>query len=163
MSTNLQLLEILITGLPTSGKSTLLKTISSRTMEAEGWSFGDVAVDDMLRLKFMEPPRLEQVDFMWLREMVSEIDAAGFIVVCDATQPEYFGAVLALLESIHYSNPESPCMLLANRHDSPDAWGVDDIKMGLGIPDFIDVLPCDVRNLAAVKDAVLRLLYKIMG
>jgi len=156
-----QVLEVLVTGLPESGKSTFVSTISSRIRDAQGWLCGDLLVDDDLHLKFLEPPQLQQFDFIWLRELIEHVEVPAFIVVADSTRPEYFGALVSLLETIHFNHPDTPCMLVVNKQDQPTAWSADDIRLGLGLPDFIPVMACDVRSRAEVKDATVQLLYKI--
>jgi signal recognition particle receptor subunit beta len=157
-----QTLEILVTGLPNSGKSTFVKTISTRTREAQGWTTGDLNVDTNLQLKLLEPPRVRQFDFMWLRELIEHVEVPAFIVVCDSTKPEYFGAVVGLLETIHYNHTGVPCVLVTNKDDQLNAWPADDIRIGLGIPDFIDVISCNAKRRADVKRIIVRLLYKIL-
>ncbi len=158
-----QTIEILITGLPEAGKSTFVETISTRTRNAQGWYCGDVHVDETLALKFLEPPGLRQFDFMWLRELIEHVQVPGFIVICDSTRPEYFGAVVALLETIHYNHPDTPCILVTNKQDDSSAWSAEDIRLGLGIPDFIEVVPCRAQSRADVKRIVVQMLYKILG
>jgi signal recognition particle receptor subunit beta len=156
-------IEILVTGLPEAGKSTFLDTISTRTGNAQGWYCGDVQVDEALSLKFLEPPGLRHFDFMWLRELIEHVQVPGFLVICDSTRPEYFGAVVALLETIHFNHPKVPCILVTNKQDDEGAWSSEDIRMGLGIPDFIEVIPCRAQNRADVKRVVVQMLYKILG
>lgn len=159
----MQTIEILVTGLPESGKSTFLDTISPRTQHAQGWYWGDVVVDDNLCLKFLEPPGLKQFDFIWLRELVEHVSVAGFVVVCDSTRPEYFGAVVSLLEVIHFNHPNTPCVLVTNKQDIDGAWSAEDIKIALGIPDIIPVSPCTAQNRADVKRIIVDMLYKIFA
>jgi signal recognition particle receptor subunit beta len=158
-----QVLELLVTGLPSSGKSTFVNSISSQVRDAQGWFCGELIVDRELHLKFLEPPQLHQFDFIWLRELIEHVNVPGFIVLADSTRPEYFGALVSLLETIHYNHPETPCVLVTNKQDQPEAWRADDIHLGLGLPDFIPVYPCDARKRADVKHVTVQLLYKIFG
>lgn len=160
--TSIQTLEILILGLPDAGKSTFLRTISRQQTDAHGWYCGTVAVDDWLRIRFLEPPKQRHFDFMWLRELVEHVNVPGIIVVCDSTRPEYFGGVVGMLETIRYYHPYTPCTLVANKQDEPYAWTAEDIRLGLGIPDSIDVISCNAKRMQDVKKAVLRLLYQIL-
>lgn len=157
----IETVEIIVTGMPGSGKSTFIKTICPRSRELHGWYTGDLSVDDELRLKFLEPPKLKQFDFIWLRELIEHVNVPGFVVMCDSTQPEYFGAVVCLLETIKAYHPETPCILVANKHDDPRAWHVDDIRLGLGIPDSIPVVPCIASEFEYVKDVIIKMLYQI--
>ncbi len=157
----MQTLEILVTGLPLAGKSTFLDTITPNTQRAQGWYWGNVLVDDNLSVKFLEPPGLKHFDFLWLRGLVEHVTVDAFIVMCDSTRPEYFGAVVSLLEIIHVNHPHTPCVLVTNKQDIDGAWTAEDIRLGLGIPDIIDVSPCNANNRADVKRIVIDLLYKI--
>lgn len=159
----IQTVEILVTGLPESGKSTFLKAISPKTHYSQGWYWGDVMVDDTLVLKFLEPPGAKYFDFIELRELVEHINVAGFVVVCDSTRPEYFGAVVSLLEVIHYNHPQTPCVLVSNKQDVDGAWTAEDIKIALNIPDVIAVSPCTAQSRADVKRIIVDMLYKIFA
>ncbi|TVR18479.1 MAG: hypothetical protein EA396_15090 [Anaerolineaceae bacterium] len=156
-----QVIELLITGLPESGKSTFVQNISTNVRDAQGWYCGDVSVDEQLQLKLLEPPRLRQFDFVWLRDLIEHISVPGIIVMCDSARPEYFGALVALLEVVHYNHPDTPCILVTNKQDLDGAWSADDIRLGLGIPDFIHVMPCRATNRNDVKRVVVEMLYKL--
>lgn len=160
-TTPIQTLEILVTGLPQAGKSTFVDAITTNTQRAQGWYWGNVMVDDNLCIKFLEPPGLKQFDFLWLRELVEHVNVDAFVVMCDSTRPEYFGAVVSLLEIIHVNHPNTPCVLVVNKQDIDGAWDAEDIRIGLGIPDFINVSPCIAPNRADVKRIVVDILYKI--
>ncbi|MFW5692047.1 MAG: hypothetical protein ACOCX3_01715 [Chloroflexota bacterium] len=158
-----QTIEILVTGMPEAGKSTFVRTISKRTETTNGWLTGSIRVEENLRLRLIEPPHIEQFDFLSLRELIESVDVAGFIIVCDSTRPEYFGALIGLLETIHFNHEEAPMIVVTNHPDAPGAWGADDIRLGLNIPNFIDVMACDVQRVEEVKNVVLRLLMRIIG
>jgi signal recognition particle receptor subunit beta len=157
----IQTVEILVTGLPQAGKSTFLEAITTDTQSAQGWYWGNVMVDDSLKIKFLEPPGLKHFDFLWLRGLVEHVTVDAFVVVCDSTRPEYFGAVVSLLEVIHFNHPNTPCVLVGNKQDIDGAWAAEDIRLGLGIPDIIDVSPCTAPNRGDVKRIVVDILYKI--
>lgn len=157
-----KVLEILVTGMPEAGKSTFVRTISSHVQEAQGWLTGAVTANEYLRLRFLEPPQQPEFDFIWLRELIEHVDVPGYIVVCDSTRTDYFGALVALLETIHLNHPDTPCMLVANKQDHPDAWPAEDIRLGLGLPDSIQVVGCTATDIKDVKHAIVQLLYCIL-
>jgi len=169
MSTGLEVqhVEIFITGLPQSGKSTFVKTISQYTAfddnDPASWYEGYLPVDATLDVHFLEPPVMQEFDFLWLRELIEEFDVPGFIVMCDSTMPELFGEMIGILQTVLVYHPETPVILVANKQDCPNAWTASDIRMGLGIPDEILVLPCVATRKDLVKEAVLQLLYRVMG
>ncbi|GAB4522931.1 MAG: hypothetical protein OHK0046_36180 [Anaerolineae bacterium] len=157
--------EILVTGLPSSGKSTLMQTISHQTGyendDPTSWHTGTLTVEEGLDVHFVEPPSLDHFDFIELRDLISDADVHGFIVMCDSTLPEFFGETLSILQMIRAYHPETPCVLVGNKQDEDHAWSAEDIRIGLGIPNDILVLPCVAMEQRSVKQIVLALLYKI--
>lgn len=165
VGTGVETIEILIVGSPATGKTSFVQTICEGNChhDAEGWQLGNLPVDDSLLVKFVEPPSIDEFDFLWLRDLIDQADVPGFIVMCDSTKPESFGEAIGLLESIRAFHPDTPCVLAANKQDIPGAWGTEDIRVGLGIPDHILVTPCIAHNRQIAKEVVLQLLYQIMG
>lgn len=161
------IVEILVTGLPSSGKSSLMRTISNRTgfhnNDPAEWHSGYLNVEDGLDVHFIEPPASPNFDFIWLRDLIAQTDVPGFIVVCDSTRPEFFGETVGILQTIRAYHPDTPCVLVANKQDHTHAWGAEDIRIGLGIPNDILVVPCVAHSVEPVKDVVLQLLYQILG
>ena len=102
-------------------------------------------------------------DFIAMRELITSADATAYIVLIDSTDPDKFGEALSILQTIRVYHPDTPVIVAANKQDIPAAWSADDIRIGLGIPDEIPVIPCASTNSSMVKDAVLRLLYLIFG
>ena len=166
VTTGVETLDILITGLPATGKSSFVTTICDHSGMGQGtmagWQLGRLSVDTELQVKFLEPPAMQQFDFIWLRDLISRADVPGFIVVCDSTQPESFGEMIGILETIRALHPQTPCVLATNKQDVPGAWGAEDIRVGLGIPNSILVMPCIAHDRNAVKDVVVQLLYQII-
>ena len=167
VETDVDILEILITGLPDTGKSSFVRTICEKigdgADDGQDWFSGELTVDDTLFMRFLEPPAVTMFDFIWLRELIDQADVPGFIVVCDSTQPQFFGETVSLLETIRAYHPDTPCVLVCNKQDNSHAWSPDDIRIVLGIPNDILVLPCIATNRESVKSAVLQLLYRIFG
>ncbi len=159
-----EVIEILVTGLPQTGKTTFMRTISTHTaMGQDGWHQGYLPVDEGLDVHFLEPPPTRDFDFMFLREIILEFDLPGYIVLCDSTKPELFGEMIGILQTVYAEHPDMPIVLVANKQDQPDAWTADDIRLGLGIPDEILVIPCIAQDVESVKETVLQLLYQILG
>jgi uncharacterized protein len=163
--TRVETLDILIVGSPESGKSSVVETICRRTKLGqgvdEGWRYGRLAVDETLRMRFMEPPAVTLFDFIWLQDLIAQADTDAFMVVVDSTQPESFGETVGLLETVRANHPYTPCLLIANKQDSPHAWTAEDIRLGLGIPDSIPVLACVAIEFESVKNVVIELLQSI--
>ena len=159
-------LEILIIGLSASGKSSFVETICDSygrgRGDLAGWRLGDLNVDDALTVRFLEPPQMTVFDFIWMRDLIDRADVPGFVVLCDSTRAKGFGETVGLLETIRVFHPNTPCILVANKQDIPGAWNAEDLRIGLGIPNDILVVPCVAHSRESVKEVVLQLLYRIM-
>ena len=162
-----QIVEIIVIGMAQSGKSAFINTISHATVwdgaEANSWLSGQLTVDDALTVYFLEPPPMKEFDFMWLRELVSESSASGYIVLIDSTQSEYFGKSLSILQTIRSYHPTVPVVVAVTKQDVDGCWGSEDIRLGLRIPDNIPTLPCNTGDIESVKEVVLQLLYLVPG
>lgn len=166
VATGIDVLEILIIGLSATGKSSFVETICDHYGKGSGnlagWRLGELSVEDTLNVRFLEPPQMTVFDFMWMRNLIDRADVPGFVVVCDSTRAKGFGETVGLLETIRAFHPHTPCVLVANKQDKPGAWSAEDLRIGLGIPDDILVVPCVAHDRESVKEVVLQLLYKIM-
>jgi signal recognition particle receptor subunit beta len=167
LNTSIQVLRIIVIGLPETGKSTFVKTISQSTVwdgvESQGWLSGQLTVDENLLVYFLEPPEMKNFDFMWLRELIVDAEADGFVVLMDSSQPDYFGGVVSIIQTIRANHPDVPIVTATTRQDDPHAWSADDIRVGLRFPKEIPVLPCVCYDAKMVKEVVLQLLYKIFN
>jgi len=159
----IEVVEILVTGLPDAGKSSFINTLNPQSEEAEGWRSTYIQVDETLHVRFIEPPAMGEFDFMLLREIISGIDVDGFLVMCDSRRADKFGEMISVLQTVRAFHPQIPCALVANKQDSEHAWPAEDIRVGLGIPNDIGVLSCVAQDIEPVRDTVLHLLYQIMG
>lgn len=163
--TQTDILNIAVIGLYGAGKTTLINTISQRTAQrGEGmatWHYGQVDVDDTLTLQFMEPPSAERFDFLWLRELISNLDVSGYIVLVDSTKPETFGEFISVLYTIRAQHSHLPVIVAANKQNHYRAWSTNDLKVMLRIGDDVPVMPCIATDFEVVKNVVLRLMYTI--
>jgi signal recognition particle receptor subunit beta len=162
-----QLLKIVVMGLPNSGKSSFIQIISDEVhrqqQEFSSWFFGKLAVDQHLTIQFAEPPSQKVADFMWMRDLVSNIRAAGYILLVDSTRSQTFGKFVSILYTIRGYDMAMPVVVATNKQDHAGAWSHDDIRIGLRINDDIPVLPCVANNRAMVEEVVVQLLYQMMG
>ena len=165
LNKSIQVLKIIVIGLPDTGKTTFVKTISQSTVwdgiESQGWLSGQLTVDENLLVYFLEPPEMKHFDFMWLRELIAETEADGFVVLMDSAQPDHFGGAVSIIQTIRANHPGVPIVTATTRQDDPHAWSSEDIRMGLRFPNEIPVLPCICSKPKMVKEIVLQLLYKI--
>ncbi len=165
-STEAAVVEIIVAGLPATGKTTLIRTISQESgfdfeQDAEGWSTTSLSFDNALKVMFVEPPASRSFDFLWMRDLISSVDVPGYIVVFDSSTPELFGEAISVLQTIRAFHHDTPIVVAANKQDDPYAWSAEDIRIGLCIPSDIQVLPCVAKDPAQVREIVLQLLYRI--
>lgn len=159
-----QIIDILVMSLPGSGKTTFINTISNHTERHEsGWFLGELCIDQGLKIQFLEPPATPEFDFILMQEVVANSDVPGYIVIIDSSQPHTFGEAVSILQTIRSYHPDTPILVAASHQDVVDAWGTDDIRIGLGIPDDILVVPCIANDPELVKDTVVQLLYRVLG
>ncbi len=163
--TQVDVLNIAVIGLYGAGKTTFINTISQRTAQRGAgeamWHYGQVDVDDTLTLQFMEPPSAERFDFLWLRELVEQLDVNGYIVMVDSTKPETFGEFISVLYTIRAHHAGVPIIVAANKQNHYRAWSTNDLKVMLRIQDDVPIMPCISTDFEVVKNLVLRLLYAI--
>ena len=163
--TQVEVLDIAVLGLFGAGKSTFINTISQRTAQrGEGrasWYYGQVDVDEGLTLQFTEPPSDERFDFIWLRDLIEDIDAAGYIVMVDSTKPETFGEFISVLYTIRAQHIHVPIIVAANKQNHFRAWSTNDLRVMLRIDDDVPIMPCIATDFEVVKNVTLRLMYQI--
>lgn len=160
---DIDIIEVLVTGIPASGKSSFMQTLNPELISEDGWNLVDIALDDELYLRFAEPPAQSEFDYMWLREIISTVEVDGFVVVCDSSRPALFGEVIGVMQTVVAFHPGAACIVVANKQDHPQAWSAEDIRFGLNIPQSIPVVPCVASQLDLVRDAVVELLTQIFG
>lgn len=158
--------EVLVIGLTAVGKSTFIRTLSMENgghseQDADGWFMTTLPVDDSVMVTFLEPPASRHFNFLWMRELISSVDVPGYIVLFDSTAPELFGEAISILQMIRAYHDTTPCLVVANKQDDLYAWSAEDIRIGLGIPNDISVVPCVASDSIMVREAVLQLLYRI--
>lgn len=163
VGTNTEVIEILVVGLPGSGKSAFLSTLNPNYEVEQGWRMTWIQIDENLHARFIEPPAQKAFDFMWTREIIAGADIDGCIVLCDSTRTEAFGETVGILETVRAFHPGLPLVMAANKQDQSQAWPADDLRYALGIPDDIHVIPCVAPDIDTVREAVLKLLYGVLG
>jgi hypothetical protein len=156
-----QVIDIVVTGLTKTGKTALIDAICKDIDAVDNWHTGQVEIEAGLSAQFLEPPPMTKFDYLWLRDTIAEVAVPGFIVLCDSTRPDQFTEMFAILQTIRAIHPDTPIVVAANKQDLPDAWGADDIRLGLGIPADIPVVPCVATDPQQVKDVIIKLLYAI--
>jgi signal recognition particle receptor subunit beta len=153
--------SILVLGAYSSGKTTLIRTISDNvnavltrqygSPSALPWvCCGQARLDDELLLLLYEEPRMSN-----LVELPGEL--IGAFLVVDSRFPERFQEAAFKIRWGDYR--PFPVIVLANPH-RPDAPEVPltELREALNLDDDIPVIACDVRDREAVKSALLRLI-----
>lgn len=159
---DVDVIEVLVTGIPSSGKSSFLQTLNPNLVTENGWQLVNIAVDSDLHMRFAEPPARNDFDYLWLRDVIAAAEVDGFVIVCDSTRPELFGEMIGVLQTVLSIHEYTACVVVANKQDAPQAWSAEDIRFALNIPLDIPVLPCVAPDIEYVRDAVIELLYQIL-
>ncbi len=156
VSSRSRTLDIMVLGLPETGKTTFIDTISqnARTGQPHGWHAGDFSLNPDLNLRFLEPPAAYVFDDSRMRELIARGQAAGYIILCDSTMPDRFGRMASILAALHDLQPDAPTIIAANKQDHVQAWAVEDIRLALDVPNQIAIIPCAAGNTNSVTGAV---------
>lgn len=149
-------LDVIVLGLPETGKTAFIDTIShnGRTGQPHGWHSGEYDLDKTITLRLLEPPAAYVFDDNRMRELLSRAQAAGYIILCDSTMPDRFGRMTSILNILHDHHPTAPTIMAANKQDHPKAWTVEDIRLALDVPDRIPIVACAARDTHSVGQVI---------
>jgi len=120
--------------------------------------FGRITVGPDLVLYLFGTPGQRRFDFMW--EILSE-GMLGFVVIIDSTKPETFREAKRILQTFE-SYASTPFVVAANKQDTEDAWGPEDLRIILRLRQDVKVLPCVALDKESVKNVLLELLYSVL-
>lgn len=165
MTTGLEprVIEMMVVGLPGSGKSSFVRTIGHRFRMANGWISGHIdPAGGEMEIRLLEPPQPGTFEFVWLRKVIDQAEVDGFLVMCDSTCPDQFMEVVYLLHTIQAYHPNKPCILVANKQDQPDAWTTQQLRVRLGIATNIQILPCVANDPDTAEMVTAELLKQIL-
>ncbi len=171
----MQTVKMVITGPFAAGKTEFIQSISeidvvsterkvtdyTRSIKQNttvAMDFGRITVDEELVLYLFGTPGQKRFDFMW--EILSE-GMLGFVVMVDATKSETFREAQEIIQ-IFRGYSQTPFVVAANKQDKADAWTPEDLRIVLGLPPSIKVLPCVAVDKESVKHVLLELLYSIL-
>lgn len=161
-----QVIRLVVVGLHKSGKTRFIKTISQYTEwqshPQRSWFFGRVRVDHSLILHLLEPPIAPRFDYLWLRDLIGNIQADGYIALVDSTKPQTFAEFVSIIYTVRGYHPHTPIVVACNKQDKRWSWGIDDIRLGLGLRDF-PVLPCVAHQRDTVRDVVIGVLSMLLA
>jgi small GTP-binding protein len=134
---NLYIPKILITGPFHSGKSSITKALSERSISVDrlgttvSLDHGYIERSGMACDLFGTPG---QERFDWILKILAR-DIWGIILIVDSTRPETFGRAIEMLESVKRYGVAF--IVFANKQDMPEALKPEKIKQKLGLPDVI--------------------------
>ena len=171
----MQTVKMVVTGAVGAGKTEFIRSISeievvsTERRVTDEWralkeqttvamDFGRITVADDLVLHIFGTPGQARFNFMW--EILSQ-GMLGLVVLVDSTRPETFRETRKIIQFFR-SMGEVPYVVAANKQDMPNAWGPEEVKLALRLPDEVPVLPCVATQRQSVKKVVLRLLQRIL-
>jgi uncharacterized protein len=150
---------LLITGLPSAGKTTFIRNLATAGFISTENSpagqhyppmdWGYIDVDQNLRLCLYGARGPMRVDHRW--GLVVE-GMLGVLVVVDSTESASFDEVKRLL--INFLSNRPPCIVIANKQDLPDAVSPDDLRKALELPLTIPICTCVALETSSAKQAL---------
>lgn len=172
----MQTVKIVVTGPFAAGKTQFIGAISEievvkteknvtsaaekiKPMTTVAMDFGRITIDSDLVLFLFGTPGQKRFDFMW--EILSE-GMLGFVVLIDSTRPETFREAINILHTFE-QYADTPYVVAASKQDLPGAWAVEDLRIALGLPASVPILPCTATKRDSVKNVLLELLYVILA
>jgi small GTP-binding protein len=172
----MQTVKMVVTGPFNAGKTAFIRSVSEidvvsterkisspaervKNTTTVAMDFGRITVDDDLVLYLFGTPGQRRFDFMW--EILSE-GMLGFIVMVDSTRPETFREARSILETFRAYAP-TPYVVAANKHDRPEAWELEDMRIALRLDPKVKLLPSVATDKESVKSVLLELLYSILA
>lgn len=167
--------KIVVTGTYAAGKSQFIRNASEiepvetevpvtdsaeraiKTHTTVGLDFGTLTLDAQHKLFIFGTPGQERFDFLW--EQLA-IGCLGYVVLIDSCRPAELRTTSNLIRRFAHITP-APFVVAANKQDNPGALPPDYIKLRLGLPTSIPVLPCIARQAASVHAVLFSLLDQI--
>ena len=147
-----QIASFIIAGLPQSGITTLIETLSPHSSKAE---FGDMVINEALTI------HLHGIgDDVWQ----DAVDAAlGAIIMVDSTQPDTFQESLHLMDELWGARKKLPLLIAMNKQDEPDAHAPAEFQKLLPDKLEIKVFPCVATQRQSAENVLLALIYSVLA
>ncbi|GEM_PF-6531038 len=154
---------LVVTGAYQSGKSTFIQTLTNQSpmpvnvdyyynTEVIENNFVDYKIETDKHLLVLEVPGALRFDPM--RQAFKEI-LLGQIMIFDSSDPSAFRSVRSIINS---DSGVEPHVIVANSHNTDDAWTLEELTTVLQLSDEQLLLSCDARNPAQVAQVVLKLI-----
>lgn len=165
--------KIVVTGPFNSGKTTFIGAISEievvstekktgkggkRCNTTVAMDFGRITFPDGYCLHLYGTPGQERFDFMW--EILSE-GMLGYVVLVDGSKPDSFAEVGNIVKAFRKMS-DRPFVVCVTRADRKSCARPDEMRKAIDRIDDVDIVRCDARKLAEVKDVLLALLERVL-
>lgn len=155
--------KIVVTGPFNAGKSTFVKSLSSRSLSVERMGT-TVALDHGMvdhggvTAEVFGTPGQSRFD-----PIITNLarNALGMVLVVDNTRPQDLGRardIFALLKK-----QGLPVIVAANKQDLEGAMSETEIRQALDIPPNIEIVPCIAKEADSVRKVFERLIQRIMN
>lgn len=160
---NIYIPKILVTGPFNAGKSTFVRSLSTRTISVDrlgttiALDHGHIDYKGFNADLFGTPG---QARFDPIIKMISS-EAMGIFLVVDSTAPKDFVRAKEMLEIT--KGYGLPYVIIANKQDIPGAMPVDDIRSHFNIPEDVPIIPAIATEKKGVFEAFELLVEKITG
>jgi len=161
-------LKLFIAGLPKSGKTEFIKTISDlplvsvekkivTTETLVDMDYGRVHLDG--NMLYMYAP-VTETDFAFLWESLAS-EMHGAILLVDSTDRSSFSKA-AELHEILSSSTQIPCLVVANKTDLANAASPTELQKVMEGGNDAIVMPCIATRRSSVRQVLLRMLALIL-
>ena len=165
--------KIVVTGPFNSGKTTFISAISEIDVVATerktgsgrkkcnttvAMDFGRITFPDGYVLHLYGTPGQDRFDFMW--EILSE-GMLGYVVLVDGSKPDTFAEAEGIA-SVFRGMSDKPFVVAVTRSDRKDCMASEKLRKKIDHIADVDIVRCDARKLAEVKDVLLALLERVM-
>lgn len=165
--------KVVVTGPFNSGKTTFISAISEIDVVATerktgsgrkkcnttvAMDFGRITFTDGYVLHLYGTPGQDRFDFMW--EILSE-GMLGYVVLIDGSKPETFAEAEGIAAAFKAMS-DKPFVVAVTRSDRKDCMASDKVRNNIDHISDVDIVRCDARKLADVKDVLLALMERVM-
>ena len=162
--------KIVVTGPFASGKTSLIQTVSEipvvstekavsddskvvKNQTTVALDFGRLTINQDLMLYIFGTPGQERFSYMW---DVLSVGALGLIIMVDAA--DYKSVILGKRYlSFFLDKMKIPCVIAANKQDSPNALRPEQVRKMMALDDSIEIMPCVTKDKESVKSVLIRL------
>ena len=162
-------LKIIVTGVFSSGKTTLIRAVSEREVCSVyvpipspitkiAMDYGLIRGNSDTNIVLLGTPSNARFGFDW---PVSKKFVLGYVIMVDSAKPETFREAKSILAKFRAYSRE-PYVVVANKQDKPNVWSLEDLRLALDIPPEIPVVPCVATDKESVKRVLLTLLDEVL-